>query len=410
MPARITSFSRTLTLAGAAALALANGGCLHTGIANWFHSDKDRPAYRASDRLDVDTSPSKVSGELDRAHELFRQKDYSHAASAFERIYDNTQNSPAVAEEAMYYHAESERLREHLTGAEAVYKKQLHDFPSGAYKQQACQRLYDIAMYWLKDTNTEMAEYAEKLDGKRSWVMPASLRINLDSSKPTIDAENRAIQALEVVHYSDMTGPLADKAVFWAGYIKFYREDYAEADHYFTALLQYHKDSELAPRACELAILCKTFATGGPAYDGRKVAEARQLIDTALRSYPEFSKDDAARNKMMEHLATVTAAQAEKDLHRAEFWERTNHPGSAYFVYELMRRRYPNTPYEKIAAERMERLKPEMEKAQQPQQPTVFEQVHRRWNRIWGLDPDDNVSGPTPGASPTALPASMGPR
>jgi outer membrane protein assembly factor BamD (BamD/ComL family) len=410
MPARITSWSRTLTLAGAAALALANGGCVHLGIADWFHHDKDHPNYRASDRLDVDTSPSKMNGDLDRAHERFRQQDYSHAGAAFEKIYGNTQNSPAVAEEAMYYHAESERLRNHLTAAEGIYKKQLHDFPSGAYKQQACQRLFDIAMFWLQDTNLEIAEYAEKLEGKRSWVMPATLRINFDSSKPTIDAETRAIQALEVVHYSDMTGPLADKAVFWAGYVKFFREDYAEADHYFTALLQYHKDSELAPRACELAILCKTFANGGPAYDGRKVAEARQLIDTALRSYPEFSKNPEAKQKIMEHLATVTSAQAEKDLHRAEFWERTKHPGSAYFIYELMRRRYPNTPYEKIATERMERLKSAMEKANQPEKPNFFDQVHRRWNKIWGLDPDESTTGPTPGASPAALPAGAGPR
>ena len=107
-----------------------------------------------------------------------------------------------------------------------------------------------------------------------------------------------------------------------------------EADHYFTALLQYNKDSSLAPRACEMAIRSKVLAAGGADYDGRRVAEARQLIDTALRAYPELSKDEESKQKMTEHLYEVTSVQAEKDLKRAEFYERTHHWRSAYFVYE----------------------------------------------------------------------------
>jgi TolA-binding protein len=406
MPARIVSLVRPALLLGAACAALLSSGCMHLGVADWFHKDHERLTYTNSDRIDQDTSPSKVNGELDRAHELFRKQEYASAGSAFEHIYKNTHNSPAVAEEAMYYHGESDRMRGHLTSAEGIYKKQLQEFPSGAFKQQGCQRLFDIAMLWLKDSDIEISD---KLAGKRTFIIPAEFRINLDSTKPTLDAENRALQALEVVHYSDMTGPLADKAIFWAGFVKFYREDYKEADHYFTALLQYHKDSPLAPRACEMAIICKTYAAGGPAYDGRKVAEARQLIDTAMASYPELTQDDAAKKKMMDRLAAVTAAQAEKDLHRAELYERTHHPGSAYFIYELMRRSYPNTEYEKIATERIARLKPEMEKAEHPDPPGPLELARRRWNRMWGLDPDGDKNGPTLGASPTALPASLGP-
>jgi outer membrane protein assembly factor BamD (BamD/ComL family) len=410
MLARRTSKWKSAVLLMAAGLMATSSGCVSPSITNLFHRDNDAHGYTPSDRPDVDTSPSKVNGELDRAQELFRKPDYEHAASAFERIYKNTKNSPAVAEEAMYYAAESDRLRNHLTAAEGLYKKQLNEFPSGAYKQQACQRLYDIAMFWLKDTEAEIQE-AEKGDRNKWFTMPAEFRVHVSSDKPTLDMENRALQALEIIHYSDMTGPLADKAIFWAGYVKFFREDYREADHYFTTLLQFHKDSELAPRACELAILSKTFANGGPAYDGRPIAEARQLVDTAIRSYPELSKDDAAKKKMMGYLSTITAAQAEKDLTRAKFYERTEHPGSAYIVYELMRRRYPNTEYEKIAEEGMARLKPAMEKAQQPEQPNFFDKLHRRWNMIWGLDPNEDIkAGPTLGARPEALPASMGPR
>ncbi|MCX7699705.1 MAG: hypothetical protein N2039_02390 [Gemmataceae bacterium] len=379
------------------------GGCLPASLTSWFR--KDSATYRAVTGPDEDTSPSKINGELAAAHELFRKEDYAKAARAFERIADNKENSAAVAEEALFYQAECERLRERLVAAEPIYKKLLHDFPSGAYKQQACQRLYDIAVFWLKDTDEELGKYAEKLEGKRSFVMPASLRVNLDKRKPTFDAEGRAIQALEVVHYSDMTGPLADKALFLAGFVKFYREDYKEADHYFTALLQFHKDSELAPRAIEMAIRSKTLASGGAEYDGRRVAEARQLIDTALSAYPELAQSEEGRQKMTEHLYEVTAVQAEKDLRRAEFYERTNHPGSAYFVYQRIKQRYPQTKFEKIADERLARLQPliEQEQARQGQEEdSPWLRFRKRWDRFWGIEEDRDGPRLT---SPLALPA-----
>jgi outer membrane protein assembly factor BamD (BamD/ComL family) len=298
------------------------------------------------------------------------------------------------------------RLRGKLTAAEGIYKKQLNEFPSGAFKQQGCQRLYDIAIEWLKDTDKEMTNFKE---GKDSFTIPAALRINLDSSKPTFDAETRALQALEVVHYSDITGPLADKSVFLCGYVKFYREDYKEADQYFTQVMQYHKDSPLAPQACELAIVCKTLAAAGSDYDSKRLAEARQMIDLAMKSYPELMKDEASRKKMMDHLYAVTAAQAEKELGRAEFWERTKHYGSAYYIYEVMRRRYPNTKYAAIATERMNRLQPQIEKWKKGESDmTVLDQLHQRWNRMWGID-DVKDGGPAI-ASPQTLPAGAGPR
>ena len=44
--------------------------------------------------------------------------------------------------------------------------------------------------------------------------------------------------------------------------------------------------------------------------------------------------------------------QAEKDFQTAEYYERTGHPGSAVFYYELVRRRYAGTRYSDLATER----------------------------------------------------------
>jgi hypothetical protein len=52
----------------------------------------------------------------------------------------------------------------------------------------------------------------------------------------------------------------------------------------------------------------------------------------------------------------------------AEFWRRTKHPGAAYFYYEMVRRRYPDTEYAKAAYERMLQIreKAEQDQAQRP--------------------------------------------
>ena len=52
---------------------------------------------------------------------------------------------------------------------------------------------------------------------------------------------------------------------------------------------------------------------------------------------------------MTRHKLAIRMQQAEKDFKVAEYWEQTNHPGSAYFSYEIVRRRYPGTKYEEEA-------------------------------------------------------------
>ena len=392
MPARTRLLSRSRLLLGGTCLAIAATGCQLEWP--WTRQKKDIPddamVLRGQPRADHDTSPDKVSGALGQAHDLFRQSEWSKAEKGFHEIAENKKNSPSVAEEARYYEAECIREQGKLPSACDTYMKMLHDFPSGAYKEQAVRRVFDIAMIWLGPTDTEMAQYKEKIHGERTFVMPALLQINAtEKSMPMFDSEGRALQALEVVHYSDITGPLAAKALFLCGYVKFYREDYLEADHYFTQLIQMHKDSSLTPQAIELDIVCKTLATGGPDYDGRKAAEARMLIDTAMKSYPSIANDKEKVEAMTRQIYSITALQAEKDIHRAEFYERTGHPGSAYFMYEIVRRRNPGTKYETIAVEQMKRLHSKMEEDEQHKSNGVvdlLDEAQKRWNRLWNLE------------------------
>jgi TolA-binding protein len=349
-----------------AALLMPSLGCASDG---WTLFKQPTPPAAPADslvlragKLEADNASSSTasSAELASAQELFRKADYWKASWAFRAIANNTKNTPAVAEEARYFEAECWRLQGYYPRAADLYVKMLNDFPSGTYREQGCQRCFDIANYWLDDTRTEMHQTREKREGQR-WFVSQHF-VNFDKTKPLVDEQGRAFEKLEQVRYNDMMGPLADKALFLMGSVKFFDEDYKEADHCFSQLVEMHPNSSFAAQAVDMAIVSKTLSTGGSDYDGRKVAEARILVHKALANYPELASSKG--DYLERQLKGITLQQAEKDFKTADFYRRTGHPESAYFVYEIVRRRYPGTKYADMATDQMLQLRGRVEKTQ----------------------------------------------
>jgi outer membrane protein assembly factor BamD (BamD/ComL family) len=341
---------------------------------NWFTSPDVPPPPEDSlvlrgDQLEPEKKPVEgtVAAKLAGAHELYRRGDFATAERAFHFLAENVKNGPQTVEEARYYEAECLRRQKRYPKAADTYNRVLVDFPSGAYRESCVQHMFEIANFWLEDTRTEMREVREEHEGKRWIVWPDVF--HFEKTKPILDEEGRAMEKLEQVRYNDMTGPLADKALFLAGSVKFFRGDYKEADHYYSQLVEMHPNSPFVEQSIELAIISKQLCTGGPAYDGRKVAEARKLVDTALRAYPEMASKKL--QFLDRQLFSITMQQAAKDYETAEFYRRTGHPCSAYFCYEIVRMRYKGTKYYDLATERMQQIRAKLEKEQKdvPQLP-----------------------------------------
>jgi TolA-binding protein len=339
-------------------------------------------------------SPADSDPDLLAAKELFRKGDYAKAEPLFHHIAEGASSKPwwkidffepgeletkdqtkekpkkersvVVAEEARFLEAECLYMQYHYPKAADTYIRMLNDFGSGLHREQACQRLFDIANYWLEDTRKEMDETKEKQAGKRWFVAPHFCH-PVDKTKPFFDEEGRAIEALEHVRYCDITGPLADKALFMVGTVKFFNEDYKEADYQFTQIVEKHKNSPLYQKAAEMAIISKNLSTGGSDYDGRKCAEARDMVPIALASYQTTEQENPqlAQEKqefLRRQLAGITLQQAEKDYKMADYYWRTGRPESAFFLYEIVRRRYPGTKYADLATEQMYKIREKVEK------------------------------------------------
>ncbi|MGH7168740.1 MAG: hypothetical protein ACRELG_00485 [Gemmataceae bacterium] len=301
-----------------------------------------------------------AEAELAGAREYYRREDYVNAEKLYHRVANNDKNAATLIQEAIYYEAECLRLQGKLPDAADTYAKLLKTYMSNPYKDLATRHIYDIANYWLQDTWEEIRESKERREGKRWIVWPRF--VNFDKRKPFIDREGRAVERLkDVSTFEGKGGPYADKAIYLCGYIAWFNEDFSDADQEFSTLNKNYPESPYAPYAIELAIKAKLMSTGGELYDGQKVAEARKLVHEAM-SMPNLSMEK--KQDLMKLLGCINAHQAEKDFQMADFYRRTGHPGSAYFYYEIVRRRYPGTDAANRAIKQMNKIRDKMAQEQ----------------------------------------------
>lgn len=333
---------RAWALVAVAAL-VAAPGC-HTA-----RSFKERANAATGKFFGTNFDDPQAEAKLQEAEQLFTAGQYDKARDKFRALADNQGNSKELAERARFMQAESRYFGGQYPEAVDTYHKVLLDFPTGAYRRDCCARMFQICDYWLDDFR---AELDKRKDEKGVMRWRPGVGNPMDRTKPFIDQEGRTLEALQRVHTHDVTGPTADKAIFWCGYVNFIRGNFNEADQFFSQLVEMHQDSPLRPQAIALAIQAKNNATGGAAYDGRKCAEALQLVYVAEASVPELVNNPEMAEKLTRAKFAIRSQQAEKDFLMADYYQRTGHPGSAVFYYELVRRRYAGTKYADEATER----------------------------------------------------------
>jgi outer membrane protein assembly factor BamD (BamD/ComL family) len=289
--------------------------------------------------------PQKIpvyGGDLAGAKLLFNDKKYAEAEPIFERIAESKKNTFTIIEEAMFHQAECLYQRRKYPQAADHLIHLLNTFPSAVNRKAAGDLLYAIANYWLDETRDDMEAEKAYQEGRRSWpVMPSFPVHFFDETMPDFDIEGRACKCLEAIWMTNPREELGEKALFMLGSVKFFRESYKDADHYFYQIVENWPNGKYVTKALEMSIICKEICTGGADYDGRRLQEARELITRARNSYPEMAK--TADPFLVKQAIAITQLQAQKDFNIAGFYERTGHPGSAYFYYEIVKRRYPGT-------------------------------------------------------------------
>jgi outer membrane protein assembly factor BamD (BamD/ComL family) len=327
----------------------------------------------------------KARTDLEAAKLLYQQKEYAKAEVMFQTIAKAKKLRLDTLEDAQFYLAESQRLQGNYRDSRDNFRVYVQSFPYGKYASLSNERMYDIANYWLNPTRDEMKEY-EKNPGAVRWASYNPYNwFNSQKDLPFSDVEGHAVTTLEDVRLNDIRGKLAEKSLFYIATVKFFRAEYKEADFFYSQLVEQHPKSELAEKALKQSIICKQISNGGTQYDTRLVEQCRKFLEEYQRTYP--GKDGDWVNKQ---LVSIHYQQADRDFNVAAFYDRTGHPGSAYFCYELVRRRYPNTEYAKKADARMNALRSKVEEEQrnvkiEPNPPNLFMGIEIPYLRAPGL-------------------------
>ena len=103
-----------------------------------------------------------------------------------------------------------------------------------------------------------------------------------------------------------------------------------------------------------------------------------RLINTARATSPQLAREQEGKF-LDEQSLMVRYQQAEKDFETAEFYRRTGHPGSAWFYYELVKRRYAGIrPWADLAVARQQELKAELDEMKNP---TTMASTRRFWKQ-----------------------------
>jgi tetratricopeptide (TPR) repeat protein len=242
---------------------------------------------RAQDGPPVkDGLPEVIAVGVAEARDLFRHGKYEEAAKRFHQFENELKFPAEVSQECFFSEAECYRLLKEYPRAADIYAEMLKRFSETLYREQVLQRLYEIATYWLEDTRAEMKQAKGAGDGPRPVIMHVP---QWDRSKPAFGQERRALALLGLVRSADSHGPLADRCLFTAGGVKYFRHEYGAAGHCFEDLLDGYPRSALAYPALKYAVLSKVQAQGGL---GRH-EEVRKLVERAQRDYPAQAAADA---------------------------------------------------------------------------------------------------------------------
>jgi hypothetical protein len=200
---------------------------------------------------------------------------------------DARDGSSAIVQLTLCFEAECLYARRSYPSAARAYTRLLDEFPSTPLRTHVLQRLYDIGNGWLDDTRKEMALTRKK--GSNRW-RDLTHHFHFSNSKPLVDEEGRAVRLLNRVIEADPQGPLADKALFLTASVHFFRNRFDRADVTFSRLVEEHPPSPLTPQAANLAIISKCMISADdPDFGKKRLREARRLIVTMYREYPEYA-------------------------------------------------------------------------------------------------------------------------
>jgi TolA-binding protein len=280
-----------------------------------------------------------AKSKYEEGQALFRQGKYREAAKCFYVAADRWPDS-RLEEDAMYWLAESYFFDDRYKSANDAYGALIKKYDNTSYLVDIVPKQFRIARYWDLSARKDSHWYPNLTD----------------KTRPMVDATGYAIKAYNDVHLHDPRGPLADDAIMAIANSHFLHNRFEDAATYYEQYRKEFSDCEYIKQAHLLGIRAKLRCYQGPQYEVSPLDDADKLIDVTLTQFPA-EELGADRERLLATKQLIRIERGQREFQSGEYYYKIHYYGAAQYYYRETIRQFADTPFAKMAEERIEETK-----------------------------------------------------
>lgn len=316
-------------------------------------------------------NPPEAMALYHKGEELMKAKKYKEAEKVFWKEVAEKYKDYPIREDAVYMSGECYYFQKLYADAEDQYSLVIKEYTATRHLDEISRRKFEIAQKWLGFPPIITASQVQpvnfedptstpppKLDYKEpsgvTYTVPILPNFT-DKTRPWFDTQGRALDALKSIWLNDPTGPLADDALMLSASYYLRKGDFVEADRLYDLLRKEFPKSRHLENAFVLGAHCKLMCYQGPEYGGTELDEAKKLMETTLRLYP----NRADRPRMEADLRKIELAKAAQLWSDVKFWKTKEKPKAIAISCKQIIQKFPNSDYARMAREELAKIKPE---------------------------------------------------
>lgn len=271
---------------------------------------------------------------------LFKEEKFVEAAKCFHQAADRWPDSE-LEEDALFMKGESYFFADRYSKASDAYAVLLKKYDNSRHLPDITPRQFAMARYW---------EQKAKIDSH--WYPNLT-----DKTRPLVDATGHALSLYNSVRLHDPQSKLGAAATMAIANIYFRKSRFEDAGyHYDLVRKEYASQPDYQLAAHVLGVRSKLRSYQGPQYEATPLNEAEELIDQTLTQFPaEVLGDERAR--LLQARQMVRLERAQRDFQSAEYYYKIHYYRSARYYYGEVIREFPDTPFAKLAEQRMDETK-----------------------------------------------------
>lgn len=157
---------------------------------------------------------------------------------------------------------------------------------------------------------------------------------------PMMSAEEEGVEMLFRIQQRAPKSPIAEKSTLRTADYYYAAAEYDLAADAYRSYIESYPRSPNAPRAMLRQAYANMAQFRGLKFDANPVIEARSQLQDVVAKYPDL----AAQENIPELLNRIDNTMASKLAVQADFYRRTHEPRAAIYTYELLIKRYPDSP------------------------------------------------------------------